>query len=388
MRIIILNCYSRNALAIINSLDKKYELIGGAEKKSDHLLGSPDKFFKSRRLKTIFRYTDPVQNINKFQEDIIIASKKYCADAVIAAGTTITNSLSKVKPVIMHETNAIPLVENYDKLIKVADKWECYQICSQLNIPAPKTVLLENSRHGLAALNSLQFPVIVKPRDSYAAIGVARINSIKEFKLYLNTITSEANPATGGILVQEAIDGELHDVTSCAKNGEPISMLSQQRLMTLYDFGGGGIINKTTKNSVLLDYAEKIIRHMKWNGILEFDFIKTSTGSFYLLECNPKFWGTTQLTVSAGLNMPQQLVDHLYFEKSVSPMQEYKEGLVYKWLFPECVYHWFTKPLTLSHTLRRLLNTLKKYDAKESMHNFTSHNFLHLMGIVMNKTKL
>lgn len=369
---------------MINALDSSYNLIGGAVGDTTQ---SPfiDRWLKSKRLSEIFRHTAPTDDIDTFRDDIIQACKNYRADAILASGTTITNYLSFIKNDFQASTNCTVLVEDYMKLKTVADKWNCYELCQKIGIPTPRSVLLTSESDLQTIVNHFQFPVIAKPRDSFASRGVHLFSSQDEFNKYASTQTNDKF-LNSTYLVQEIVSGELHDVTSCSNSGRVMSMLTQQRLMTLYDFGGGGIINQTTDEPDLRTDAEKIIKYLNWNGILEFDFIVNERGH-YLLECNPKIWGTTALTVAAGLNMPQQLIDLFVLKKNVEPMANYQVGLQYKWLFPECVYHWTTKPRTVAAVTRRIKNTFHRNGAHRVMHNIAWSDTLHLIGIVLNKSQ-
>jgi predicted ATP-grasp superfamily ATP-dependent carboligase len=190
------------------------------------------------------------------------------------------------------------------------------------------------------------------------------------------------------LIVQQAIKGDLHDVTACSKNGSVVSMLSQHRLVALYDFGGGGIVNKTTYEPVPMEYAMDILRHLDWDGVLLFDFIKDKEGNYYLLECNPKIWGTTQLTIEAGLNVAQQLIDLFVLEKDIPAIKNYDIDVVYKWWFPECLFHWFHRPRTVGRITRRVTNTLRRYGAKRSVNNLRRNDISHLLGMVLDRAEL
>jgi carbamoylphosphate synthase large subunit len=391
MRILILNCYSRNSLAVINSLDPHYELIGGTSKKEKYLFCNPDRFFKSKRLKKIFRYTDPRVDPEGFKKDIINACKLYKPDAVIPTGTTVTNSLSYYKNEINKHTDAKLLVEDYSTLSQLADKWLTYQICLKIGVPTPKTVLLNSNQQVMSLINSFNFPIILKPRMEYAAKGILFFNKKEELKSYLEKspiFRDGYNQQLPPYIAQEVIRGELHDVTACAKDGIITSILSQQRLVSLYDFGGGGIINKTTYEPTIMEYAKRIIKFVRWNGVILFDFIKDQEGNYFLLECNPKIWGTTQLTIEAGLNVVQQLIDYFVINKPIEIKDDYKTDLVYKWLFPECIFHWIQPPRTVNRVSKRIFRTLRKYNAKESLNNLTTENLLHLIGIVLDRSEL
>jgi predicted ATP-grasp superfamily ATP-dependent carboligase len=390
MKILVLNCFSRNALAVINSLDPTYELIGASEEKKGYRGLTPDRWFKSKRLEKVVRHRDPLDDPNGFCQDIITTCRENRIDAVIPTGTVASNTLSMVKTQLEKEADVNVLVEEYEKLIQVADKWGCYQICRRLGIPAPRTVLLDGENDQEGELDKFEFPVVIKPRNEYASKGLRFAEDRWALDRLRNEMVAEQEEKDliqSQYIIQEAIRGELHDVTSCSRNGEVVSILSQQRMMTLYDFGGGGIVNKTTREIEIIEYARRLIRGTEWNGILELDFIRTDPGKFYLLECNPKIWGTTQLTVDAGLNVVQELVDLFVLKKQPIPEKPYEVGLLYKWIFPECLYHWMTAPRSLSDVLRRVKNTFKRYGAKRSITNIQVRNLRHLLGILLNKSE-
>ena len=379
MRIIVLNCYSRNSLAVINSLDPNYEIIGGAAKK--RLFINPDRFFRSPRLSLIFRYTDPNKDPEKFKQDIIDACNLYKADAIIPTGTTTTNLLSYFKKDIAAATKTKLIVEDYHRLSELTDKWSTYKVCLKLKVPVPKTILLSKEEDVKNVMENFSFPVIIKPRLSYASKGVAFFENKDLFQKYMNLKKTILNSS---YIAQEMIKGDLHDATLCARKGEILSILTQQRLVSLYDFGGGGIINITTYEPKLMEYAEKIVRYAGWNGVMLIDFIKAQN-QFYLLECNPKVWGTTQLTIEAGLNVIQQMVDIFVSDKKDEARNQYKVGLLYKWIFPECFVHWFNKPLNFSLMLKRIRNTYKDYGANKKLNNLNIKDIKHLIGIVLDR---
>ncbi len=385
MKLIVLNCYSRNSLAIIKSLDPSIEIIGGSVEQDGYLLCKPDRFFHHKRVRQIFRHRNPADDGEGFKEDIIEACHSFGADGIIASGTTITNYLSQYKKEIEAATKAVALVESYDKLEQLTDKWFTYQLAVELDIQAPFTVLLDGSETMYAELESLSFPAVVKPRKSFAAKGVQFFENREELQQWLSGASSCLD---GSCIAQQKIEGALHDVTSCAQGGKPISLLSQKRLKSLYDFGGGGIINITTDEPVTRNYARAILEKMKWNGAAEFDFIKTPKGEYFLIECNPKIWGTTYLTVAAGMNVPQQTVDVFLGNKELKPVESYEVGLLYKWIFPECTFNWIQRPRHLRRIKERIQETFSDYGASRTLNNLNGEDILHLLGIVFDKAQL
>lgn len=389
--LLVLNCYSRNSLALINTLGRRYDLIGGDCKKGKYFLLNPDRRFKSAKVREIFRYTDPNRDAQAFRDDLVAACRRYEATGVIGSGTTITNELSKHKEEIERLSGAKVAVDSYSRLEQLTDKWMTVQLCRELEIPTPRTVLLESAEPGLIEkVSALGFPLLVKPRMSYAARGVRFFQSQHELDGFCRTADGqEAFGASGAqYIAQEAISGDLHDVTLCAHDGEPVCMLTQRRVVTLYDFGGGGIVNLTTREPKLMEYARRLTQSTRWNGVAMLDFICSQQGDFYLLECNPKHWGTTQLTIDAGLDVAQCAVDLFVHGKTPQTQNGYEEGLLYRWIFPEVVYHLIHHPFSPGRLRGRLGNVLSRHGASRVVHNIRRADMAHLLGIVFNRTTL
>ncbi len=388
MLVIVLNCYSRNSLAVINSLDPSCRLVGGAIHPPRRRRLSPDSWLHAPRLQEVFRYPHPQDDPRGFVDELVAACRRYRAAAVIPTGTVTTNQLSLHRREVAERGGAVPVVEEYPKLSLLADKWLTYRLCRELQIPAPRSLLPVGE--GRRKLDRLRYPLVVKPRVSFAAAGVRFLHHPREMEAFLrqHPPTPGSRPRDYPFLVQEAVAGNLHDVTSCAFQGEPVSLLSQRRLQTLYDFGGGGIINQTTHEPRLMEYAARLLRHLGWNGVLEFDFVRTPRGEYYLLECNPKFWGTTELTVKAGLNVCQQALDIFLYRKRPPTPPPYQVGLVYKYLVPECLYAWTRPPRSWSRVRRRLACTLRRYHPGPTITNLRSGNLRHLAGILLEKSAL
>lgn len=373
-RILVLGCYTRNALAVINALDLRYDMAGAASKKK--FVISPDGWLRSKRLQKVFRYTDPALSAEAFVVDLIRIGLEYRASAIYPTGTLITDIVSEQKNRIERESGARVLVDEYSRLGRLTDKWEIIQICEASGVSHPKTWLVGSNEK----LDELRLPLVAKPKcHSSGSEGVSFLETTESLKSFLARHHS-------GYVLQERISGQLHDVAGCAFEGKCHSLFTQRRLRSFNDFGGGGILNQSTREPVLMEAAEKIMNETKYTGVFMMDFIRDDSGQFYLLECNPKIWGTTQLCVDAGMNIPQHVVELMFEQKPPQRLREYREGIVYRWIFPDMIASWFSKPLSVSRFLRRVAASLRSYPGtKGSRTNLQIRNLKHLLGIVLNK---
>lgn len=387
MRILVLNCYSRNALAVINGLDPSYTVYGSDTQRRFRLV-NPDGWFRSARLAGVVRLPSPAAQPGDFQEQLVAECQRLAIDAVIATGTNATMHLARHKSAIEARCKAKMLVEDDAKMQRLVDKWNTVEVCREAGVPMPPTEQLRSVEQAATAAATMGYPVVLKPRDAYASKGVEIVSDGAALERLVSGAPATFLPAAGSephYVIQKHVTGALHDVTSLSKDGEPQHILTQQRLVAFYDFGGGGIINRTTDEASMRELAERLLRHVKWNGPLLFDFLKDDAGRYWLLECNPKFWGTTQLTVSAGLNMPQRLVELFALGHPPAPPPPYEVGLVFKWIFPDCVAAWVQRPRTPGAILRRFLDTWRVYPGTRTLWNVNLADMPHLLGIVLNR---
>jgi predicted ATP-grasp superfamily ATP-dependent carboligase len=370
-------------------MDPESTLYGGADFSSP-LQAKLCDWFKSPRLTSVFQISSPKRDHEQFKEDIIKAVLEVGIDVVLPTGTIETDYLSfYYKEIIQRCTVILPVME-YDKQLQATDKWLTFCLCRETSVPSPKTALVDTLENlpTIARTEEFKFPIVLKLRRSFAAEGIRFFQTFAELETFSRNDTknkTDFDPKTW--IIQEHIDGELHDVTSCSWQGDVYSILSQRRLMTWYDFGGGGIINMTTDEPIIKQYASEMIKQLGWSGILEFDFIRAKGNDYYLIECNPKIWGTTQLTTDAGLNMPKQAID-LYTGKKSSPKFDYQTGFLYRWIFPYCIASWFNRPMTPANILRRMRMTFRKHNCKRSRANIRREYIRHLVGCTIYRTKI
>ena len=96
------------------------------------------------------------------------------------------------------------------------------------------------------------------------------------------------------LLVQTFVEGRDRDISLLARDGEIIAYAVQHRDAAAFDF---------TDNLQLLTQVRRLIADEKFTGVAHFDARETEDGSFYLIECNPRFWYSIFALAAAGLNM-------------------------------------------------------------------------------------
>ncbi len=333
MRALVLNGYSRNSLSIIRSLGARKIAIDTVA----HTSGDPE--FDSRMTKRKSKFVGKVfyfeQNDSELQKIIaLLKENKY--DFLFAGGTYHSNLISEHKPLL--EKYIKVASEEYNKVLMVHDKQIASRFIEELGIPVPKTYQARNPSELEQIVETLEGNAVVKLPDSYSSKG------LKEYQGSVEEMIGDYSenygfdfPVGQFPLIQQRIDGSLHDTTAFSVAGSPKGILSQIRMMPETLKAGSGIINKTTLEPIIIEYTRLILEKLSWTGHIELDWIKEKeTGKYYFLEINPKFWGTNQLTISAGFDFPYWSVQNLMGEE-LQEVKDYRVGRTFRWLELEIV---------------------------------------------------
>lgn len=367
--ILILGAAGRNGIAAAGALkDKGYNLVGVIEIAKPKIGKIISKLTEPAVFDKII-YCQKNSSSDKYSlfcelKNIIINNN---IDVILPTGTHYTLVVSEYKSQLSRLC-AVPC-DDFEKMNQLHDKFKAMQLCQSLGIPTPTTFLIKDESSLQMIKEKIKYPAVLKLRDRAANEGIWVVRNTDELQqIYMdNIVADEAHNRQFSDrlqpILQEFIPGELHDVTSFSIKGEPLSVLSQKRLMTIPLWGGGGIVNITTDNPDLRKHAKKIIEKIKWDGILEFDFkLDSRDGVAKLLEINPKIWGTTWLTVQAGFNMPLYLVKNALGESFEIP-EQYKVGLCARWPLLE-IKTWLDKPCSIEIFLKRVVHFFRLFTDK------------------------
>jgi len=101
---------------------------------------------------------------------------------------------------------------------------------------------------------------------------------------------------------------------------------------------------------------------MKWSGVGMVEFrIDERDGSLKLMEVNPRFWGSLQLSILSGVDFPYMLY-RLFMDGDVEPILDYKEEVYCRWLLPGDILWFLNAPNKLKN-----LNKFLRWDTQDDI---------------------
>jgi biotin carboxylase len=180
-----------------------------------------------------------------------------------------------------------------DLLEKFNDKWSFYGVCCKQGVATPKTVFVGSKTQSSYAFlsDTLSSPFVLKPTNERDGRGVVVIGSESEYReLVLENSRYQYSP----LVAQQYIPGRDIDISLLAFGGETICCAVQTR---------AGSVVRFLECEALRRAAGALVEGTHYTGILHIDAREhQDTGSIWLIEANPRIWGTINAAKWCGLN--------------------------------------------------------------------------------------
>ncbi|MGC9780901.1 MAG: ATP-grasp domain-containing protein [Candidatus Heimdallarchaeota archaeon] len=303
MAVLITDGNYKNALAILRALaTNDVEVYCSSTKKKS-------VSFYSKYCKKHFIYSNPASQPEKFKKEMLSIVKNYDIDVLIPVGVSTTALISHQKSDLEKYTH-VP-VADYQDFAKAHDKQIANDIARDNKVPVPLTYTPTTESELKKHLKELGLPVMLKARKGCGIFSSARTKS-EAFKIWRNYEKKSKETKSIGItdylpVVQEYLPGEIIDVLFVFNKGQVRGLLTQRRFLTLPPEGGVGALNITVNDPQTARHAANLMKALNWHGVGMAEFKRDVNGVPKLIEINPKFWGTSEVSIAAEMNFPYML---------------------------------------------------------------------------------
>ena len=315
-------------LSIARSLGKKgLEVYCGTDKNAmegyydSNRLDAVSGF--SRYVKCVSYYPDPAKQ-NEFERSIELYCQNLGIKVVIPVAQRSTVALSKAKKRL--RSLIIP-ISDFESLSIGASKKKTIQIAIKLNIPVPNTITIDSFSD--LRNHVFEFPVVVK--GVYGGGTVTYPQNMQELEKSVTTLYEQQGEYP---LIQEYIRGQGYGFFALFNEGHPRAIFMHKRIREYPSTGGMSTCAESVYEPKLLEYGLKILRELRWHGVAMVEFKRDiQDGQFKLMEINPRFWGSLDLSIASGVDFPY-LLYKMAVEGDVKPVFRYQRGLRYNWVLP------------------------------------------------------
>lgn len=231
-----------------------------------------------------------------------------------------------------HKFNAKIPISDYFILLKTFDRVESLKLAEELNIPHPEYYTINNIDE--ISRIRVKFPVVLKTRLScYLEKGyylvelpfrVKIATNKSELIKYLKVYEKRGLPLP---IIEEYIPGNGYGFFGLFNHGEIRAIFCHRRLHENPYTGGTSSLRESFYDKKLVEYGKTLLETIGFHGVAMVEFRKDLRDSKYkLMEINGRFWGSLNLTLAAGVDMPYMLYK-MAVEGDISPCFSYKIGV-------------------------------------------------------------
>lgn len=214
---------------------------------------------------------------------------------------------------------------DFETIQKTRDKSILTQHAIEQKIPCPKTFFITKPEDIRECRSDIDFPVVLKPNREAGGKGIRFVESAD----LLPKITENFLAENGPFLLQEKIPFTTKYTVGALCNSEHklrrICVIKELRNYPIET--GQACYVETVNNPRLVELTEKLLKSLDFFGVADIDFIIDERDNEpKLMEINPRFWGSMQVAINAGVDFPHLLYRMLEqgdIEKSLS----YKTGI-------------------------------------------------------------
>lgn len=244
------------------------------------------------------------------------------------------------------------------------DKGKTFDIAMKIGTPCPDTFCIcsINDLFNLENDTRINYPVVLKPCISSGRRGVQICNNFHE----MTEAYKQLSQRYGNMLVQEFIPngGEFGIYVLMNNDSEPRAYTAQRRIRSYPYYGGPSTLRETfqdERSERAKEIAFSLLKAMKWRGVAMVEFrTDPRDNTPKLMEVNPRFWGSLQLSILSGVDFPW-LYYTMLMEGDVKPVMEYASNVQCRWMLPGDMLWYATTPGKLKN-LKEFLRLKNNYD--------------------------
>ena len=281
---------------------------------------------RSRAVAGTVQVPDPASNSEGFVRELATVAARLSVSAVLPGGELYLLALADREA----DFEGIALGTPPRASIEWAtDKVLLAEFAATAGLRTPPTAKIVQGDS--AAASTFGFPVVVKPRQSWIQNPNGTLSRYSAYDVYDAAQVAavlEALPGKEG-LVQPNIPGQLCAVAGVSWKGDLVCALHQASIRIWPLRAGVSSYAETIPpNAELEEAVGRLLQAIGWSGLFQAQFIRNPSGEYYLIDLNPRVYGSLALAGAAGLNLPGIWADLLLGRQPA--VGRYRVGVRYR----------------------------------------------------------
>jgi len=319
MSVIVTNARNRIAYNVVRSLGQKGLPIYTAD------FVPRSMSFSSRYSRGHFIYPSPFRDPEGFLRCLTEQIARLNAQVLIPVFEE-TFLIAKHRAALPSQVSMV--VPDYQQILIAHNKRDWEPLARRLGIPVPASYSPDELRRG--GLRDLRYPVFIKPKQGGGAWGIEEVPSAGILEALLAR-ESHAGKPWDRFFVQEKIVGHTHCVAMLFNKGQVRATVGYRQLRDYPAKGGQATLRVSVRHEAAERAFQRLLEELRWHGPCQSDFIVDGSDAPYLIDINPRLWGSLTQAIAAGVDFPY-LIYRIAREGDVEAIRSFKTGVVTRWI--------------------------------------------------------
>lgn len=228
-----------------------------------------------------------------------------------------------------------------------SSKTHTREVAMSVGVKAPLTYSFRQLSE-VEATTISSFPVVIKSQKEIGGRMVDYAHDRGELiSKYSDMVSRYKLEPDSYPIVQEYISGPGVGFFAYYNNGRLVHYFMHERVREFPVSGGRSVCAKSIYDVELFKAGKALLDALKWNGCAMVEFKRTVSGEFYLLEINPKLWGSLELALCCGVNFPLYLINAPEQANTALRVDSYPKGVFFQWMLNGECYYFINRPWKL-----------------------------------------
>jgi predicted ATP-grasp superfamily ATP-dependent carboligase len=322
--VLLTQAWGKSAYNVVRSLGRQgLSVAVGTDKFSSMAV-------HSRYAATSFEHPFPIAQTAEFIGDVRQALNRYAPKVYLPVAED-TYIVAKYIEYLQGSGAIIPIAP-FQTIRTLHKKDELARLAESLGIPTPRTAAARSEEDLRHFLREFGAPVVLKRISSSGARGVFYLHNNDDIAAVLERHVKGGDESLSGFVVQQFVAGAGYGVSALFNQGRLRATFTHKRLREKTRTGGISTLRVGTTVAQLEQHAHRLLESVRFHGVAMVEFrYDERTRQCWLLEVNPRFWGSLALAVQSGVDFPF-LLYRLAVEGDVEPVTKYRTGRVVRWL--------------------------------------------------------
>jgi predicted ATP-grasp superfamily ATP-dependent carboligase len=247
--------------------------------------------------------TAPEDDAQAWVECVAKVVRERGYDAMLLCGDAAAAHVSEHRE--LFEPHVKVLLPSKESVRTALNKASTLKLARQLGVPVPLTAFPADSSELERVAAGLEYPVVVKGTQGSGSSRVRYAASPQELVQRHREI-AQMIPDGEPPLVQEQVRGEGVAYAGLFRDGVALAGFMWRRLKEFPASGGPSAVAQSIVDRDLAGHAQKLLGALSWTGVAMVEFKRDHRdGTPRLMEINPRLWGSVELTMRCGLDLPR-----------------------------------------------------------------------------------